>query len=293
MSILVIDKGEFMQIDQKYFRTETVYRNIGTNHKEGQIGCGFIHTVLEEDAKQKANLGHYGAFLVLHGEGTYIGENGEEFPLKQGCFVQRLPEISHTTIVHHGQDWLEFFVIFGSETYETLKHIGIAGARPVLYPEMNDILLGKCVYLLNKMKQTPDSENLFLYVSVLKFVLFVYFSESHRNFGDENAKDYQKIELAGKMLREDPGSHITGQMVADRLDIGYESFRKKFKSLYHISPNAYQLNYRINYAKTLLADNQKTLEEIAQICGFSDGFAFSKAFKKRCGISPEQFRKSI
>lgn len=253
MSILVIDKGEFMQIDQKYFRTETVYRNIGTNHKEGQIGCGFIHTVLEEDAKQKANLGHYGAFLVLHGEGTYIGENGEEFPLKQGCFVQRLPEISHTTIVHPGQDWLEFFVIFGSETYETLKQ----------------------------------------YVSVLKFVLFVYYSESHRNFGDENAKDYQKIELAGKMLCEDPGSHITGQMVADRLDIGYESFRKKFKSLYHISPNAYQLNYRINYAKTLLADNQKTLEEIAQICGFSDGFAFSKAFKKRCGISPEQFRKSI
>lgn len=95
------------------------------------------------------------------------------------------------------------------------------------------------------------------------------------------------------MLCENPEKKITGQMVANRLDMGYESFRKKFKSLYHISPNAYQLNYRINYAKTLLSDERKTLEEIAVLCGFSDGFAFSKAFKKRCGISPEQFRRSI
>lgn len=90
-----------------------------------------------------------------------------------------------------------------------------------------------------------------------------------------------------------PEKHVTGRMVADRLHIGYESFRKKFKSLYHISPNAYRLNYRINYAKALLSDEHKTLEEIAALCGFSDGFAFSKAFKKRCGISTEQFRRGI
>lgn len=282
-----------MHIDKKYFQTDTVYKNIGTNHQEGQIGCGFIHTVLQEDAKQEANLGHYGAFLVLHGEGTYVGESGEKFPLKQGCFVQRLPGIAHTTIVHPEQDWLEFFVVFGTETYETLKNIGIVDSRPVLYPEMNDMLLGKCVYLLNKMKQSQDSENLFLYVSVLKFLLFIYFSENHSNFEKENEKDYQKIKLAGKMLCEDPKKHVTGQIVADKLHIGYENFRKKFKTLYHVSPNAYQLNYRINYAKTLLNDKKKTLEEIAEICGFSDAFAFSKAFKKRCGISPDQFRKSI
>lgn len=134
---------------------------------------------------------------------------------------------------------------------------------------------------------------LFLYVSVLKYILFVYYSGEHRRLGMEKEKDYKKIVQAGKILCEDPAQPITGQIVADRLHMGYESFRKKFKNIYHISPNAYQLNYRINYAKTLLSDEQKTLEEIAVLCGFSDGFAFSKAFKKRCGISPEQFRKSI
>lgn len=282
-----------MHIDKKYFRTDTVYKNIGTDSQEGQIGCGFIHTVLENDAKQKANFAYYGAFLVLHGEGLYVDEEGKEYPLSPGCFVQRIPGVSHTTIVHPQQDWLEFFVVFGAETYETMKQIGIMDARPVLAPGLDDVLLGKCAYLLNKMKQSQEYENPFLYVSVLKFVLFNYFIDSQRSFGSEREKEYQKMELAGKMLCENPERKITGQMVANSLDMGYESFRKKFKSLYHISPNAYQLNYRINYAKTLLSDERKTLEEIAVLCGFSDGFAFSKAFKKRCGISPEQFRRSI
>lgn len=292
MSILVQLWGR-MNIDKKYFQTDTVYKNIGTNHQEGQIGCGFIHTVAKEDIKQKVNLGYYGAFLVLHGEATYVGENGKKFTLKQGCFVQRIPGVPHTTIVHPRQDWLEFFVVLGAETYETMKHIGIVDSRPVISLELDEMLFGKCVYLLNKMKQSQDSENLFLYVSVLKFVLFAYYSGEHRSLGMEEEKDYKKIVQAGKILCEDPARPVTGQMAADRLHIGYESFRKKFKNIYHISPNAYQLNYRINYAKTLLSDEQKTLEEIAVLCGFSDGFAFSKAFKKRCGISPEQFRKSI
>lgn len=293
MSFLVIGQGEVMHIDKKYFQTDTVYKNIGNNSQEGQIGCGLIHTVLEKDAKQKVNLSHYGAFLVLHGEGLYVDERGKEYPLSPGCFVQRIPGVSHTTIVHPQQDWLEFFVVFGAETYETMKKIGIMDSRPVLNPELDDVLLGKCLYLLNKMKQSQDYENMFLYVSVLNFVLFSYFSDSQRRFGSEREKEYQKMELAAKMLCESPKKKTTGKIVANNLDIGYESFRKKFKSVYHISPNAYQLNYRINYAKTLLSDENITLEEIADLCGFSDGFAFSKAFKKRCGISPEQFRRSI
>lgn len=293
MSFLVIGMGEVMSIDKKYFRTDTIYRNIGTDSQEGQIGCGFIHTVLKNDAKQKANLNYYGAFLVLSGEGLYIDGEGMEYPLSPGCFVQRIPGVSHTTIVHPQQDWLEFFVVFGAETYETMRRIGIMDSRPVFTPGLDEVLLGKCVYLLNKMKQSQEYESPFLYVSVLKFVLFAYFIDSQRSFGRERKKEYQKMDLAGKMLCENPEKKITGQMVANRLDMGYESFRKKFKSLYHISPNAYRLNYRINYAKTLLSDERKTLEEIAVLCGFSDGFSFSKAFKKRCGISPEHFRRSI
>ena len=64
MSFLVIGMGEVMSIDKKYFRTDTIYKNIGTDSQEGQIGCGFIHTVLKNNAKQKANLNYYGAFLV-------------------------------------------------------------------------------------------------------------------------------------------------------------------------------------------------------------------------------------
>lgn len=89
----------------------------------------------------------------------------------------------------------------------------------------------------------------------------------------------------------DPPDFISPREAAAKLDMGYESFRKKFKVYFHDSPSAYQLNARINYSKTLLLDTEKCLNEIALLCHFSDTFAFSKAFKKYYGVAPSVFRE--
>lgn len=282
-----------MVIDRKYLKTDTVYKNIGTNTKEGQLGCGFMSSFSKNHAAQKVNFQHYGAFLVLKGNGTYISDEGEEYPLVPGCFVQRIPGVEHTTIVNANEEWLEFFVIFGKETYDTMEHIGLLNSSPVLNPGLDEIVFGKCVSLLNTFKQTVGNENSLLYVGVLQFVLNMYQRSSQADGSYRYEKDYNKIVKAERLLCQNPENRMSAKMIAESLGMGYESFRKKFKNIYQVSPNTYQLNYRINYGKTLLADAEKTIEEIAVLCGFSDGFAFSKAFKNRCGISPEQFRKSM
>lgn len=293
MSYLVFIKGKKMKISKKYFQTDTIYKSIGTNPRERQLGCGFVHTVSRADTRQKANFSHYGGFLVLSGTGTYIDEQGEEYTLSPGCFVQRIPDMPHTTIVHGAQEWLEFFVVFGADTYRTLENMGLVDVRPVLYPGVDEMLFGKCKYLLNVFKKSQNSENTMLYTEVLEFVLSVYHYENQKRIGKIKNELYEKMEQAEQLLCSNIQNHMSGREVAEELGIGYENFRKRFKRLYHQSPNAYQMNYRINYAKTMLSDEKYRIEEIALLCGFSDGFAFSKAFKKRCGISPEQFRRNI
>jgi len=73
------------------------------------------------------------------------------------------------------------------------------------------------------------------------------------------------------------------------LSTGY--FSRAFKERFGISPIAYQLELRITAAKTLLTDSSRSISEIATLVGFSDVYAFSKAFKKVAGVSPREFRK--
>lgn len=48
---------------------------------------------------------------------------------------------------------------------------------------------------------------------------------------------------------------------------------------------------RLKVAENLISQKNLTLEEIAEKTNFSSAFALSKAFKKRYGVSPQQYRK--
>jgi AraC-like DNA-binding protein len=67
-------------------------------------------------------------------------------------------------------------------------------------------------------------------------------------------------------------------------------FIRSFKQKYHVTPIHYQLELKINAAKTLLKTTELMSREIAFRTGFSDEYYFSKSFKKITGLSPSQFR---
>ena len=51
--------------------------------------------------------------------------------------------------------------------------------------------------------------------------------------------------------------------------------------------------YRVEQAKKLLKNEQKTLLDIATECGFSDQAHFSRLFKQYHQETPKQYRKSL
>jgi AraC-like DNA-binding protein len=70
--------------------------------------------------------------------------------------------------------------------------------------------------------------------------------------------------------------------------------RSRFYSLCinHLGFTPYEkiIKIRMNRAMTLLLLNKNKIETIAQELGYSNLFAFSKAFKKTVGVSPKKFR---
>ena len=79
-----------------------------------------------------------------------------------------------------------------------------------------------------------------------------------------------------------------------RIGFNTDYFRRCFVEEIGKTPVAYLTGLRVERAKGLLVQNPPiSVETVAERCGFSDSFYFSKIFKKYTGVSPLGYRKQI
>jgi AraC family transcriptional regulator len=68
-------------------------------------------------------------------------------------------------------------------------------------------------------------------------------------------------------------------------------FFRSFRQAFGITPYQYLLNKRLELGKELLTKGNLSVTQIAFECNFPDIFTFSKAFKRRFGVSPSRLDK--
>ncbi len=70
-------------------------------------------------------------------------------------------------------------------------------------------------------------------------------------------------------------------------------FARTMKLIFGLTPTQYIAKSRLGKASNLLLQTEKSVAEIAQLCGYFDHSAFSRAFKKATGSSPTSFRLKL
>ncbi|MBE6549169.1 MAG: helix-turn-helix transcriptional regulator [Ruminococcaceae bacterium] len=65
-----------------------------------------------------------------------------------------------------------------------------------------------------------------------------------------------------------------------------------FKEIYGITPHKYLTNIRLEHARWLLENTDKTADEIAVSIGYNDFSTFFRAFKNAYGVSPSNIRRA-
>lgn len=78
--------------------------------------------------------------------------------------------------------------------------------------------------------------------------------------------------------------------IASQLGYTRDSIIRLFKNYYGITPYQYILSRRIDHAQKMLLSTECTINEIAFDSGFNSETALYRAFKKRTGSSPSQWR---
>jgi transcriptional regulator GlxA family with amidase domain len=67
---------------------------------------------------------------------------------------------------------------------------------------------------------------------------------------------------------------------------------RRFKGALGTNPAEYRTQCRVQEARRLLLETAMSVEEIAEACGFENGFYFSRVFTRETGQPPSRFRKN-
>lgn len=94
-----------------------------------------------------------------------------------------------------------------------------------------------------------------------------------KNYIDSNFKDTDCLKSAVKQC-----------------GLSSRRFNDIFKDNFGTTPNKYLIQRRIERAKSMLELQSLTVSEVAELCGFSDVYYFSKVFKQACGVPPSKWK---
>ena len=107
--------------------------------------------------------------------------------------------------------------------------------------------------------------------------------------GSLNSSDY--TEMAKKYIEEHYMKEIKLRDLALVAHISSTYYSIKFKKDMGITFKEYLINFRMNKARELLKDEDRSCKEVGMAVGYMDYVQFSKIFKKYVGTSPEIYRK--
>lgn len=101
------------------------------------------------------------------------------------------------------------------------------------------------------------------------------------------------IQTAIEYIQNNFSMPISIDDIIKDIHISKYHFIRIFGRIMGVTPYSYLMNYRINASKTMLRTTDKSISEIAELCGFPDTSNFISQFKKHTGQRPLQYRRDF
>lgn len=108
--------------------------------------------------------------------------------------------------------------------------------------------------------------------------------------GKVAAQDRAAITAAIRYIKENLGGRIRQEDLLGVANMGATKFKRSFKQVTGSTATEFIASERVELAKRLLSDGEKSVEEVSALCGFEHATSFSALFSRLVGVSPRKWR---
>lgn len=225
---------------------------------------------------------NYELVFVLKGQGDIVIE-GADFTVHSGDFICFRPGVLHSLSVTR-EPCMEIYGVHFTLPSEITE---------LPLPDLFRIEPTSRIEALFKTMLQVHKEKPYLYQwhqnLLLQQILFEMISTLHQ---ESMPAGQARIKKVLEYIHTDPYRAFTLEELSAQSGVRKTMFLQFFRHMTGTSPTQYIINLRLEHARDLLLETQLPISQIAEHCGFSDPFYFSRRFKARFLLSPQQYRKA-
>ena len=229
--------------------------------------------------------------FVLDGMGTLTNPKGCFEVQKNQMFIL-FPGETHLYTADKLNPWHYCWIGFrGDKADQLMRAIGFSEQTPVL-PVKNISLIHKEIQAILSL-QNSRPEDYFRRTSHTYNIFALLLENSEDPVVDnltEESRDFSYATYAIRYIQRHFNEKLTIAELADHIGISRSYLTQLVKEQIGMSPQEYLISFRLEHAAHYLRNSTDPVRYIAQECGYEDSMAFSKAFRKKYGKSPSEYR---
>ena len=225
---------------------------------------------------------------VISGKGE-LTVSGEKFSLSKGeCFFIDCKQ-PHFYKGDPDDPWEVMWVHFNGATSRQYYDYFLSQSKNTFRPPSFDRVVSAFTELISINETKNQSSEVIsskLIVDLLTIALTV-------NSGEQQYDSALKQKLAGvhSYIDDHFSEDLSLEKLSSQFYISKFYLTREYKKIYGMTIFQHIITSRINYGKKLLRFSDKSVEEIAHLCGFNDQSYFERQFKKAENLTCFSYRK--
>ncbi len=253
------------------------------------ISLAGYHWKHDADFRIERKDGYNGMQLLLIQSSAKISIAGISYNILPNTAIIIDTSVSHC-LYANGEEYMDDWIRFqlSREERQEMDELEIPFNIPVYLNEDDTLEL-----LIKSACQMFDNENLDKkrIQHNLLMAMLLYIGGVGKKSRSEKKIPYEaELRQLRREIYENPGVERSAPQIAKELNLSVGYLNKIYNELFGTSYMKDVFSSRMEYAQTLLSKSDKTVNEIAELCGYNSSEHFSRSFKKYSCMSPLQYR---
>lgn len=237
---------------------------------------------------QRQDLDSFLFAAVISGSGALTYDR-ETFSVSKGeCFFIDC-RTSHFYKSSEDDPWELLWVHFNGSTSEQYYDYFLSQSKNVFRPSSFDRIVSAITEIIG-VNEFRDANTEIITSKLIVELLTLALTVSTETKYHDSALS-QKLASVHDFIDRHFNEELTLEKLSAQFYISKFYLTREYKKIYGMTIFQHIITARINYGKNLLRFSDKSVEEIAHLCGFNDQSYFARQFKKAENLTCFAYRK--